>query len=597
MFLRRSPPRESSPTALTARRESSAVAPAVSAATPAAKSTASLPHLASQDDIARLSPAFLRPLNDEFDLAALSGHLCPVVLRDGTVAIFLLADYAAGDQADELERLIVRRGYRMARPSRYLLPAALLLAVARGQLGADQLRNRRAVLADRHKSALAAAFVDLVAWGVRQNASDVHFNVFLQRPESEVRYTLGGSYVTPARFRHMPTATLMEMLAVAWMDVRGGNGAVFDPRIEQQGRLDIEVDGSPVLLRWASLAADSGPSVCLRVLRPQADGAAWSLQALGYLDTQIDMLRRVCLADGGAVVLAGAVGAGKSTTIAALIRSLPATRKVITLEDPVEYLIANALQNTVGRSLDASAPSVFDAKLRTIKRCAMHDLLVGEIRDAETGRAFMDLAGSGVNLYTTTHAAAAWMIPERLASDFIGVSRDFLAIPGVLKLLVWQALLPRLCPACALPLDALYRGADGARHRDWAARLLDLYALDAASLRVRNPAGCPACEQADLPQLRGLNGRTVVAEMIEPSLDEAFLCSVRNRDYVRLRRQWRERATAPIADADMRGKTAMACALYKASLGLIDPRDIESRFYAFETVALERAAWRETLHA
>ncbi|OWT77268.1 MULTISPECIES: ATPase, T2SS/T4P/T4SS family [unclassified Achromobacter] len=560
-------------------------------------SQASLPHLSSQDDIARLSPAFLRPLNDEFDLAALSGHLCPVVLRDGTAAIFLLADYAAGDQVDELERLIVQRGYRMARPSRYLLPAPLLLAVARGQLGADQLRNRRAVLADRHKSALAAAFVDLVAWGVRQDASDVHFNVFLQRAESEVRYTLGGIYVAPPRFRHMPTGTLMEILAVAWMDVRGGNGAVFDPRIEQQGRLDIEVDGKPVILRWASLAADTGPAVCLRVLRPQADDASWSLRALGYLDTQIGMLRRACLAEGGAVVLAGAVGAGKSTTIAALIRSLPATRKVITLEDPVEYLIANALQNTVGRRLDESVPSVFDAKLRTIKRCAMHDLLVGEIRDAETGRAFMDLAGSGVNLYTTTHASAAWMIPERLASDFIGVSRDFLAIPGVLKLLVWQALLPRLCAACALPLDALYRGADGARHRAWAARLLGLYALDGATLRVRNPAGCPACAQADLPQLLGLNGRTVVAEMIEPGLDEAFLCGVRQRDYVRLRQQWRERVTAPVTDADMRGKSAMACALYKASLGQIDPRDIESRFGAFETVALERAAWKETSHA
>ncbi|MFC4274751.1 ATPase, T2SS/T4P/T4SS family [Achromobacter aloeverae] len=570
---------------------------AESARSAGTKHVGDLPHLASQDDIARLSPAFLRPLNDEFDLAALSGHLCPVVLRDGTVALFLLADYAAGDQADELERLIVRRGYRMARPSRYLMPAPLLLAVARGQLGADQLRNRRAVLADRHKSALAAAFVDLVAWGVRHNASDVHFNVFLQRAESEVRYTQGGSYVTPPRFRHMPTATLMEMLAVAWMDVRGGNGAVFDPRVEQQGRLDIEVDGKPILLRWASLAADTGPAVCLRVLRPQADGAAWSLRELGYLDTQITMLRRVCLAEGGAVVLAGAVGAGKSTTLAALVRSLPDTRKVITLEDPVEYCIANALQNTVGRSLDESAPSVFDAKLRTIKRCAMHDLLVGEIRDAETGRAFMDLAGSGVNLYTTTHAAAAWMIPERLASDFIGVSRDFLAIPGVLKLLVWQALLPRLCPACALPLDALYRGEAGAHRRAWAARLLGLYALDEASLRVRNPAGCPECEHPDLPQARGFKGRTVVAEMIEPGLDEAFLRSVRNRDYVRLRQRWRDRATASVTDADMRDKNAMACALYKASLGLIDPRDIESHFRSFETVALERASWREAAHA
>jgi type II secretory ATPase GspE/PulE/Tfp pilus assembly ATPase PilB-like protein len=552
--------------------------------------------LATQDDIARIVPAFARPLGDEYDLAALAGRLCPVALQDGSVAIFALAEYAAGDQIEEVERMVIRRGRRLAAPSRYVLPAPLLLSVARGQLTLRCLRDRRAVLADRSRSALASGFFDIVTWGVRHGASDVHLNVHRRRADSEVRFTIGGRYVAPARFRHMPTATLMEMLAVAWMDVRGGNGAVFDPQLEQQGKLTMDVDGRPVMLRWASLAADSGPSVCLRLLRLDAQAPDLSLASLGYLDSQIEMLERACMSDGGAIVLAGVVGSGKSTTIATLMRALPDTRKVITLEDPVEYLIGNALQNSVTRKLDDSHATVFDAKLRTVKRSAMNDLLIGEIRDAETGRAFMDLAGSGVNLYTTTHAASALMIPERLASDFIGVSRDFLATPGVLKLLVYQALLPRLCPDCALPLESLHAAADGAAWQSWTRRFLALYGLRLEALRVRNPRGCPRCADDELPHLNGTCGRTVVAEMIEPRHDDAFLMFVRQRDNLALRRHLRTRRRAAFDCAEMEGKSAMECAVYKAAAGEIDPRDIEAHFQSYVSVERERAAL-EHMHA
>ncbi|OZI23510.1 general secretion pathway protein [Bordetella genomosp. 9] len=553
---------------------------------------AAVPVLATQDDIARIDPAFARAVGDEFDLASLAGRLCPVRLQDGSIAIFALSDYAAGDQIDEIERMVRRRGGRLASPSRYILPAPLLLSVARGQLTLRRLRDPAAASTasiDRNTSALAAGFCDIVTWGVRRDASDVHLNVRRRSPESDVRFTIAGRYVAPARFRHMPTATLMEMLAVAWMDIHGGNGAVFDPCIEQQGQLHIHVDDRPVMLRWASLATDEGPSVCLRLLRldMRADGS--SLHTLGYLDSQIDMLRQAGRADGGAVVLAGVVGSGKSTTIATLIRTLPDDRKVVTLEDPVEYRIGNALQNSVARKLDDTGATAFDAKLRTVKRSAMDDLLIGEIRDAETGRAFMDLAGSGVNLYTTTHAASALMIPERLASDFIGVSRDFLATPGVLKLLVYQALLPRLCPHCALPLARLHGGPQGDAWWQWTRRFTALYGVAADVLRMRNAAGCEHCANAELPHLNGTAGRTVVAEMIEPAHDDVFLRCVRRRDNLALRRHLRARRGAPFDHPDMTGKSAMECAVYKAAAGQIDPRDIESRFQSYASVQRERA--------
>ncbi|CAB3682510.1 ATPase, T2SS/T4P/T4SS family [Achromobacter pestifer] len=541
------------------------------------------PHeLHTADDISRLSPALVRALSREFDLASLAGRLCPVLLENGDVAVFAVAEYLQGDPIDEVERLVRSEGYRLAQPSRYALPAPLLLMVARGQLTGAGLGRRGGGAQAERVSALGALFLDIVRWGVVQGASDVHINVNQRRESCDIRYTINGEYVATERFSGLSNTTLLEVLAVAWMDVRGGNGAVFDPALEQQGRIALEVDTVHVVLRWASLATDAGPSVCLRILRLDAT-ADGDLHALGYLPAQIQTLLHAREREGGAIVLAGVVGSGKSTTIAALMRGIASTRKVITLEDPVEYVIANALQNTLGGALAESAWPVFDAKLKTIKRSAMNDLLIGEIRDVDTGRAFMDLAGSGVSLYTTTHAGSAALIPERLASEAIGVSRDFLATPGILKLLVYQTLLPRLCAACALPLDSLWRGPSQSSGgspdwQAWAAWMQRTYLLDLEAIRVRNPAGCSACRRPQLQELNGIAGRSVAAELIEPERLAGFLERVRKRDNLGLTRRPQAMDADSWRDVARSGLRALDCALFKVNAGEVDPRALLRRF-------------------
>lgn len=556
---------------------------AVQAAAPA------WPALESPDDLAALTPRFARSLGADFDLAALSGRVCPVVFEDGHAALFALADYVDGDQADELARMLLRRGLRMARPQRYVVAPSLLLMVARGQFRGAQTDRAGMPASQARRSALASMFAEFVRWGVRAGASDLHINVNERGGASQVRYTINGAYVAPDCFDGIAASTLGEVLAVAWMDVRGGNGAVFDPRIEQQGRIAMQVEGASFTLRWASLAADTGPSVCLRLLRLDTPDGGATLSQLGYLPSQERALEAAREREGGAIVIAGIVGSGKSTTLATLMRGIDTARKVVTLEDPVEYLIGNALQNTVGRSLDAEAQHPFDAKLRTIKRSAMNDLLIGEVRDHETGRAFMDLAGSGASVYTTTHTGSALMIPERLASDFIGVSRDFLATPGVLKLLVYQTLLPRLCPACALPIEILWRDVKtcgGHPHdergawRAWADEFGRVFDVDPGRLRVRNPAGCPACNRPGLERmaLSGCIGRTVVAEMFEPAEDVVLLDCIRRRDNPALMRHLAGLPRTPAGDADMTGKPASLCAVYKALQGEVDARALARQF-------------------
>ncbi len=537
--------------------------------------------IATQADLLAMQPGIIRPLSARFEVQDLAGRICPVLLSDHTVAILATPDHVGSDHADELARRIASPGMDPSSIARYAISASLLLEVTRGESVTQSQMPEKNARTEQVRTALAAIFQDLVEWGVRHSASDLHLNVLWEAPYSEIKYTLAGHYVAPRCFSQIASRQLLDVLAVAWMDIRGGNGAVFDPGKEQQGSLLRYVQGKKVLLRWASLAADDGPSVCLRFLQRDAIQDGVDMLALGYTPEQAAQFRRVSMVDGGAVIFAGMVGSGKSTSLATLIAGLPSHRKTITIEDPVEYRIPGAIQNTVIRDLDTSAQDAFAAKLRAVKRAAMNDVLLGEIRDDETGRAFMDLVGSGVNVYTTVHASSASLIPARLASDFIRVSPDFLATPGMLKLLVYQVLLPVLCAHCARSVVAI--DASSTDDIAFAALSVDMAMLypdkDPASLRSRNPKGCDACRRPELPELNGYAGRTVAAEIIEPAHQAGQVAWGGNPAEL-------HHAVHEAFPAYRSGIVDMAVA--KAFQGMIDPRDIARRFQAFQQMLASR---------
>jgi len=545
------------------------------------------PLLQHQSDVSEHVPGFKQMRADLVSREA-AMLVCPVELDGGRFAVFCQPDQYGLDIHNAVVQMLRARN-KHADVTSYRVSPQLLLTLVRERLDGRALKSWRA--GSEETSAVRKMFRDIVAWSVRQGASDVHLNIHEGDRASEVRVTIDGHYIAPPHLQ-MGTDRLLELCKVAWLDSTGGKHALFDPRIEQQSRLWDVVDGKGVMLRWGSFITDRGPSITMRVLVQDAAESLPDFAQLGYLPSQVHALEDAMNAEGGAIVLGGVVGSGKSTTIACQLSQLPSWRKIMTLEDPVERQIRGALQASIVRELDEDDAANFAPKLMMLKRSAPTDVLLGEIRDRQTGRAFQDIVEAGTNVSATVHVGSSTGIPARLASAQIGVALDMLAAPGMLKLLVYQTLLPQLCP-CALPLAALDEGAhdalgrprSGAHWQAYRGLLGDLYGDPVQHVRVRNPQGCPHCQTRGLAQLYGYRGRTVVAEHFAPADDSQALRAIANRDWITLAEQHATLSDQDPTSANMRGKTAMQCAVYKMLHGQLDPRDVEPRFRPFSTLA------------
>jgi general secretion pathway protein E len=548
--------------------------------------------------------SFVRTLASEINLtASLYGQICPVEVTANTkkVAILCTEKMIDSEELIEVLRCLAARKFQMAdglQPNVFICEVeSLVLLVSKGHLTGEDAAKRKKVLGKNIEGNLWRTFLDVVTWAVENKASDIHININDLTERSQIKFTIDGQYVAPEMFA-LPTKLLSTMAGVAYQQSKGGNGSDFQPLVEQQCRIFTEVRAveqpERVMLRWASMATDDGPQVTLRILLLDAQIHCHTLASLGYMPTQQSMMKRAQLSEGGAIIASGVLGSGKSTLLATLMSSILPTRKVMTFEDPREYIIPRAHQNTVSRALDTEDDNAYLAKIRTLKRTAFNDLMIGEIRDKQTGQAFQDVVESGPNVYTTVHARRHIGIPDRLASPFIGVDRYVLATPGILKLLVAQVLLPVNCPECSVPATEVLKRACAFGDRDIASwnryftRIDKLFQLTPEGVRLRNPEGCSHCQRPGLTELAGYKGRTVAAEMIEP--DETFLELVRDAKNIELERYVSGLPRAGLTEQDATNKSALQVALYHMHCGRLDPRAIEPRFESFETMEIRNRA-------
>jgi type II secretory ATPase GspE/PulE/Tfp pilus assembly ATPase PilB-like protein len=511
-------------------------------------------------------------------------------------ALFVDRRKATPDEIGEIATLLTNTGYVIA--DGYFAPSTIIISMSQGHLNGAMLKSARDIKRDPKLNALFQGFTDIVGWAYDNNADDLDFALDTLSEQSQICFKIGGRYIRPPQYL-INTDTMAHLLGIAWQVSSGGASAQFDTRIEQQAQVSLTLPESSrrtsaarVRLRWSGMSNDRGTVVTMRLQRLGESALVKSLDQAGYLSTNMDTFRRVINSEGGLVCFAGPVGSGKSTSLAQLLAMLPPYLKIQSIEDPVELEIVRAYQKTVARDLFKTGhDESFLSAARAVYRSALDVMYLGEVRDTETGGIARQVVQSGHTVFTTIHARSGLGIVERLASPQIGIPRDVLGTPDILKLLVYQVLLPVNCKHCSLsPDDHVHKyglkGAELEAHKAYFARIENLYDLDSNRYRLHDPEGCPRCRKEGLPEINGLNGRTVVCELVEP--DEEMSGLIVDGRALSLQQYWRSLSDKTYDSENLTGKTAMECAIYKGAQGLIDPREIEARFSTFETIERKR---------
>ena len=327
-------------------------------------------------------------------------------------------------------------------------------------------------------------------------------------------------------------------------------------------------DGLHMQLRFSS--APIFPSgnfhIVVRLLTMSATDR--QLSDLGYTPGQLETLEAITSDLSGMVLLCGPTNSGKSTTLQALMKRIHSRMgesiKMISVEDPVEYVIPGACQIGVSRRrktlVDERTGSAFTTFLRGTLRQDPDVVMVGEIRDLDSAAVVKDLVLAGRKLLTTLHTYSATWAFVRLRE--LGVPMELLTMPGFVSGVVYQRLVPVLCPQCAVSLYG-----EHARQRLSPATLVR--ALSVCDTR-KHPArvrgtGCPHCGHT------GIAGRTLCAEFVIP--DRHMLGLIAQQRLLEAEQYWMDRKHL---DVDGLGVTALAHGIQKLRQGLVDPADLES---------------------
>ena len=271
---------------------------------------------------------------------------------------------------------------------------------------------------------------------IRDRASDVHFETF--EGVFRIRYRVDGSlYEVEAPPPHLALPLVSRIKVMADLDIT-------ETRVPQDGRIELSIDGRPVDLRVATLPGASGEGCVMRILDRSA--VSLDLQALGLQPGDEAALRAMTRLPHGIVLVTGPTGSGKTTTLYAMLSeaNTPET-KIITVEDPVEYDIAGIVQVPIHDDIGVTYASV----LRSILRQDPDKILVGEIRDRETGATAVEASLTGHTVFATIHTNDAPSTVTRLVD--MGIEPFLVA--ATLESVVAQRLVRSVCSDCKVTYE------------------------------------------------------------------------------------------------------------------------------------------------
>ena len=347
----------------------------------------------------------------------------------------------------------------------------------------DDLEDQNAAIIRFVNEVIQRAIVD--------RATDIHFEP--HKDTLQIRYRIDGQLVpvrVPDNLRSFQDAIISRIKIMSGINIS-------EKRRPQGGRITFSQGQSDLDIRVSTLPTLYGESISLRLLNEKSQPL--SMQELGLLSMDERNIVSVLEKPHGIVLVTGPTGSGKSTSLTAFIRRIhKPERRIMTVEDPVEYEVAGINQTQVNSEIGFT----FASALREILRQDPDVIMVGEIRDRETADIAIRASLTGHLVLSTLHTNDAPGAITRL----IDMEIEPFLIASSVEMVIAQRLVRRLCPACAAPAELTESELKASLS------LLEVNPSEVAHKdKVLQAVGCPKCQNL------GYRGRVGIFELMKMS--------------------------------------------------------------------------------
>ncbi|WP_050026027.1 GspE/PulE family protein [Verrucomicrobium sp. BvORR034] len=317
----------------------------------------------------------------------------------------------------------------------------------------------------------------------KNRGSDIHIEPM--EKDLRIRYRIDG---VMHDVEHHPKK--LHSSIIARLKIMTGTMSIDEKRVPQDGRIQMKFQDKELDLRVSIIPTSNGESVVMRIL--DKSSLRLGLSDLGFLSDDQETFEKLITLPDGIILVTGPTGSGKTTTLYACLNFINRPdRKIITVEDPVEYELPGINQVMVKEDIGMT----FAAALRAMLRQAPNIIMLGEIRDMETASIAINASLTGHLVFSTLHTNDAPSAVSRLVD--IGI-KPFLIASSV-RAIEAQRLVRKLCPECKTP------GALTEKEL----RSLQLDASQAYGATIMDAVGCPKCRG------NGFRGRLSIVEIFK----------------------------------------------------------------------------------
>jgi general secretion pathway protein E/type IV pilus assembly protein PilB len=333
----------------------------------------------------------------------------------------------------------------------------------------------------------------------RNRASDIHIEPLEKR--LRVRYRIDGVLHEVDNPPKRLQAAIISRLKIM------ANMSIAEKRVPQDGRIQIPVMGKTLDLRVSSLPTNHGESIVMRIL--DKSSLLLGLGDLGFFSDDQEKMEKLISLPDGIFLVTGPTGSGKTTTLYACLNAInKPDRKIITVEDPVEYQLSGINQVQVNPEINLT----FAAALRSILRQAPNIIMIGEIRDLETANIAVQASLTGHLVFSTLHTNDAPSAVTRLID--MGV-KPFLVASSV-RAIMAQRLIRRVCQNCKEPYLPT----------EYEMRVLKLNPDEISKATIFKGKGCPECNRTGYRGRRGIYEIFILNEEVRQLIYERVPANV-----------------------------------------------------------------------